>query len=77
MIGNATGDLLIAAAMLYYVIIWALHLNGSPGADFGLENRQLAKRRRAADSAFNDHALVRIVRLTIETNVLTSKYTLM
>ncbi|KAI0302139.1 hypothetical protein BC826DRAFT_500361 [Russula brevipes] len=49
-IGNATGDILIAAAMLYY----------------------LAKRRRAADSAFNDHALVKIVRLTIETNVLTT-----
>jgi hypothetical protein len=41
---------------------------------------QLAKRRRDRDGLFSDHALdhalLRIVRLTIETNVMTGTYTL-
>jgi len=35
--------------------------------------RQLARRRTGRDGRFTDHALTRVVRLTIETNVLTSK----
>ncbi|KAF8486807.1 hypothetical protein DFH94DRAFT_849349 [Russula ochroleuca] len=48
--GNTMADLLIVAAMLFY----------------------LTRRRNAELGPFSNHALVRIVRLTVETNVLTT-----
>lgn len=42
-------------------------------ADYPLDHLQLTRLRRAGDGHFSNHALTRIVRLTIETNILTSK----
>ncbi|KAI0279686.1 hypothetical protein BC826DRAFT_554699 [Russula brevipes] len=52
LIGNTAADILIASAMLYYLV----------------------RRRRNADGVFSDHPLVKIVRLTVETNLLTSNF---
>ncbi|KAI0252215.1 hypothetical protein BJV78DRAFT_1203504 [Lactifluus subvellereus] len=49
LIGNTISDVLIASAMLYYLML-----------------------RRARDRHFSNHAIVRIVRLTIETNLVTT-----
>ncbi|KAH9952893.1 hypothetical protein BC827DRAFT_207945 [Russula dissimulans] len=50
LIGNTVADILITAAMIYY----------------------LTSRQSDAAAAYSDHALSRMVRLTVETNVLTS-----
>jgi len=50
MVGNAAADILIASAMIYYLV----------------------KRRGDTANFFSSHALVKIVRLTVETNVLTT-----
>ena len=74
-------DILIAAAMLYYVcVVFSLEFIVCSWLCFGCP--QLARRRRERDGLqclggdnILDYALPRIVRLTIETNVMTSKYT--
>ncbi|KAI0252213.1 hypothetical protein BJV78DRAFT_1203452 [Lactifluus subvellereus] len=53
LIGNTISDVLIASAMLYYLML-----------------------RRARDGHFSNHAIVRIVRLTIETNLVTTTVSL-
>jgi len=50
MVGNAAADILIASAMIYYLL----------------------KRRGDTANFFSSHALVKIVRLTVETNLLTT-----
>jgi hypothetical protein len=45
-------------------------------ADYSLDHSQLIKRRSAGDGFLSNRALSRIVRLTIETNILTSKLAL-
>jgi len=50
LIGNSMADILIAFAMLHYLV----------------------KRQKETNGFFNDHALVKIVRLTIESNLLTT-----
>ncbi|KAI0252240.1 hypothetical protein BJV78DRAFT_1360982 [Lactifluus subvellereus] len=50
LIGNTMADILITAAMLYY----------------------LSRRRRDGGGTFGDNALVRVVGLTIETNIMTT-----
>lgn len=47
-----------------------------PGLTFVLISAQLTKIRRDSECHFNDNTLVQIVRLTVETNLLTSKSTL-
>jgi len=49
LVGNTASDVLIAAAMLYYLV-----------------------KHRAKDGPMGNYALVRIVRLTVETNILTT-----
>jgi hypothetical protein len=71
LIGNTLSDLLIASAMIY-------HVNGQ--ISFRVDRSklttflQLQKRRRDLGGLFSDHALLRIVRVVVETNILTSKY---
>jgi len=50
LVGNTVTDLLIVAAMVFY----------------------LTRRRITENGSFSNHALVRIVRLTVETNILTT-----
>jgi len=50
LVGNAAADILIASAMIYYLV----------------------KRRGDTVGMFSHHALVKIVRLTVETNLLTT-----
>jgi len=38
LVGNATADILIASAMLYFVRMQRSFSSGSPGADFGADN---------------------------------------
>jgi len=71
--GNAVSDILIASSMLYHVNILHSLRVGSSKADFDLE---LTKRRKEADGFFHDSALLKVVRLTMETNLLTSEYIL-
>ena len=74
LIGNTASDVLIAAAMLYHVNPFMSRVNhGSFRAHHLASILQLAL-RRTKDGSLSNHALVRIVRLTVETNILTSKY---
>ena len=74
-------DILIAAAMLYHVcVVFSLESIVCNWLRFGCP--QLVRRRRERDGLQGlggdhilDYALPRIMRLTIETNVMTSKYT--
>jgi len=72
LIGNTVSDLLIAAAMLYHVNPFRFAEITSPYADYLTPIPQLIQ-RRARDGRLSTHALVSIVRLTIETNIMTSK----
>lgn len=69
--GNTISDLLIASAMLYHVnSSFFLYIKEPFKADLPTPIRQLIKKARGN---FNTHVHVSIVRLTVETNVVTSK----
>ena len=72
LIGNTVSDLLIAGAMLYHVNPFRFTEIASLYADHLTPIPQLIQ-RRARDGRLSTHALVSIVRLTIETNIMTSK----
>ena len=67
-------DIIILTAMSFYVktchVFWRSWTNCFYLPLFGL--LQLTRRRNANIAPFSNHALTRIVRLTVETNVLTS-----
>lgn len=70
--GNTASDLLIAAAMLYHVDRLRFALGIRPMLIAFTQILQLAQ-RRARDGRLSNHALVSVVRLTVETNIMTSK----
>jgi hypothetical protein len=71
LIGNTLSDLLIASAMIY-------HVNGRISLRVDCSKLttflQLHKRRRDTGGFFSDHYLLRIIRVTVESNILTSTY---
>jgi hypothetical protein len=71
LIGNTLSDLLIASAMVY-------HVNGQISLREDCSKLttflQLQKRRRDLGGLFSDHTLLRIIRVIVESNILTSKY---
>jgi len=72
LIGSTFSDLLIAYAMLYHVCsFWLLYMR-SFEAHYPIIISQL-RRMRANDGDFSNHVFVSIVRLTVETNLVTSK----
>jgi hypothetical protein len=66
-------DLLIAAAMLFYVNMCLFSSGHWKLSALAFDFPQL-QRRRERDCYNGDHVLRRVVRLTIETNVMTGKY---
>ena len=72
-IGNTLSDLLIASAMLYYVSSFRHLSTGSLKAYCSTPVAQLRK-IWAKDGNLSSHVLVSIVRLTVETNLVTSKF---
>lgn len=71
-IGNTLSDLLIASAMLYYVSSFRQLYTISLKAHCSTPVAQLRK-IWAKDGNLSSHVLVSIVRLTVETNLVTSK----
>src|SRR5882762_9266412 len=71
LVGNTVTDILIVTAMLYYVKTLQV-VRGSCTDCYSSGHQQLTRRRNADDGLFSNHALVKIVRLTVETNILTS-----
>jgi hypothetical protein len=74
LIGNTVSDILITSALLYHVRT-SESVSRFFEADGSLIIPQLAK-RRVRDGQYSSHTIIRIVRLTIETNVVTSMYCL-
>lgn len=75
--GSVLADGLIALSMIYHVSPWHLyskaHLTASDSDCSLLPTTQLERRRTDGHGFLSNSAISRIVRLTIETNLITSK----
>ena len=65
-------DLLIVAGMFYYVSTWHIIRGGHELSVNSSGQPQLTRQHNAYNGLWSNHALVKIVRLMIETNLLTS-----
>ena len=65
-------DLLIVAGMFYYVSNWHIIRRGHELTVYSSGQPQLTRQHNAYNGLWSNHALVKIVRLMIETNLLTS-----
>jgi hypothetical protein len=74
LIGNTVSDILIASAMLFFVSFsFSFRVSGRlPDADHPSPIPQLIQ-RRSKDGYLSSHALVSVVRLTVESNLMTSE----
>jgi hypothetical protein len=72
-LGNTLSDLLIASAMLYHVSSFRLLYMGPLEADHSVLIPQL-RRIWSRDGNLSSHVLVSMVRVTVETNLVTSKH---
>jgi hypothetical protein len=72
-LGNTLSDLLIASAMLYHVGSFRLLYMESLEADCSLLVPQL-RRMWSRDGNLSSHVLVSMVRVTVETNLVTSRH---
>ena len=71
-IGSAVSDSLITMAMIYHVRRLHIVQREMCELTYLIWDPQLARHRRIGSWPFGSHALVEIVRLTVEANLLTS-----